>query len=103
MKVAFFITRNPTHELLGCITSMVATHRHETVAIHFAEDGVYHLVNGTEMASRIQKFIEAGIKITACECSVKNRNIENLLINGVKIGHIGDFLDACEGAQIISL
>lgn len=103
MKIAFFITRNATNELLGCITSTVGSGKHETVALHFCEDGVYHLVKGSKMADRVERFIQSGIKVIACECSVKNRNLQDMLIDGVKIGHIDDFLDACEGAQILSL
>ncbi|MCS7254515.1 MAG: DsrE family protein [Armatimonadota bacterium] len=103
MKIAFFITRNPTNELIGCLLSTISNDVHETTAIHFAEDSVYHLIKGTKYGEIIRRFVEAGIKVTVCECSVKNRNIEGLLIEGVKVGHIDDFLDACDGANIISL
>jgi predicted peroxiredoxin len=102
-KVAYIITRNGTRELIqGCLLGTIANDCHgaQTVAMHFVEDGVYHLIKGTATAERIETAIkEHGVKVLACECSVENRGIEGLLVDGVQIGHLSHFWEAAEEAD----
>ncbi len=106
-KVAYIITRNGTRELIeGCLLSTVSagTHGREVVAMHFAEDGVYHLVEGTTTADRIQKAMkERGVRVLACECSTQNRGLEDKIIEGVPLGHFADFYEAAGDADVVAL
>ena len=102
-KVAYLITRNGTRELIeGCLLTSIAAgvHGAKVLVMHFAEDGVYHLVDGTTTAKKIKIAMDKyKVKIIACECSVKNRGIENKLIKGVTIGHFNTFYKAAEKAD----
>ena len=102
-KVAYLITRSGTQELIGgCLLNTVSTGRQgvQVVALHFCEDGVNHLVKGSKNAAKIARAMaEQGVKVIACECSVGNRGLEDLLIDGVEIGHLADFFAAAEEAD----
>jgi len=102
-KVAYLITRNGTRELIeGCLLNTVSkgTHGAKVLALHFAEDGVYHLIKGTTTGKKIEKAIkEQGVKVLACECSVENRGIKDKLIDNVAMGHFSDFYAASEEAD----
>lgn len=102
-KVAYLITRSGTRELIeGCLLTTVSTGHHgaKVVAMHFAEDGVNHLVRGSAAAKKIERAIsEQGVKVLACECSLKNRGLEKLIIPGVAIGHFADFYAAAQSAD----
>ncbi|HEY3397334.1 MAG TPA: DsrE family protein [Armatimonadota bacterium] len=102
-KVAYLVTRGGTQELIGgCLLNTVSTGRHgaQVVAMHFAEDGVYHLVKGSKNGEKVARAIaEQGVKVTACECSVENRGLKDLLIEGVEIGHFSHFFAAAEEAD----
>jgi len=103
MKIAYFVTRNATNELLnGCLLMTLAKGAHyaEVVAMHFCEDGVYHLVKGSDAAGKIEKAHRRGTKILACACSVENRGLEQLLLEGVKIAHLPQFYEICEKAGV---
>jgi len=104
-KVAYLITRSGTRELIeGCLLSTIAagTHGAQVVALHFAEDGVYHLVKGTTCANKIEKAMqEHGVKVLACECSTQNRSLEDKIIDGVELGHFADFYEAAADADHI--
>ena len=107
-KVAYLITRNGTRELIeGCLLSTVSKgiHGAKVLALHFAEDGVYHLIKGTTTGNKIEKAIkEQGVKVLACECSVENRNIKDKIIDQVEMGHFADFYEAAEEADhVISI
>jgi intracellular sulfur oxidation DsrE/DsrF family protein len=102
-KVAYIITRNGTRELIeGCLLGTIANgcHGAQTVAMHFVEDGVYHLIKGTSTGDRVEKAIrEHGVTVLACECSVENRGIEDQLVDGVQIGHLSHLWEAAETAD----
>lgn len=104
-KVAYLITRAGTQELIGgCLLNTVSTGRQgvQVVALHFAEDGVYHLVRGSKNAGKIAQAIsEQGVKVLACECSVANRGLHDLLLEGVEIGHLAEFFAAAAEADHI--
>lgn len=107
-KVAYLITRSGTQELIGgCLLNTVSTGRQgvQVVAMHFAEDGVYHLVKGTKNAAKVTRAMaEQGVKVLACECSVGNRGLEKKLIEGVEIGHLAEFFAAAaEADHVIAL
>lgn len=100
MKIAYFLTRGVTDELFnGCLLNTLAggTHHATVTAMHFAEDAVYHLVEGSKAAEKIQKAAQRdGIKILACECSVKNRGLGARIIGEAEIAHIPDFYRVAE-------
>ncbi len=107
-KVAYLITRSGTRELVeGCLLTTVSngTHGAKVVAMHFAEDGVAHLVRGSAAAGKIGKAMrEQGVVVLACECSLKNRGLEKLILPGVKIGHFADFYAAAgEADHVVAL
>ena len=106
-KVAYIITRTGTRELIeGCLLSTVSsgTHGREVVAMHFAEDGVYHLVQGTTTAKKIERAMkEQGVQVLACECSTQNRGLDGMLIEGVPLGHFQDFYEAAGDADVVAL
>ena len=107
-KVAYLITGAGTQELIGgCLLNTVSTGRHgaQVVAMHFAEDGVYHLVRGSKNGEKVAKAIaEHGVTVLACECSVANRGLQDLLIDGVQIGHFAEFYAAAaEADHVIAL
>ena len=102
-KVAYIVTRSGTRELVeGCLLTTVSNGSHgaKVVAMHFAEDAVQHLVRGSAAAEKIAKAMrEQGVKVLACECSLKNRGLEPLILPGVKIGHFADFYAAAKDAD----
>jgi intracellular sulfur oxidation DsrE/DsrF family protein len=102
-KIAYLITRSGTRELVeGCLLTTVSTGRHgaRVVAMHFAEDGVYHLVRGTAAARKVARAMkEQGVKVLACECSLENRNLRDKILPGVKVGHFADFYAAAAAAD----
>jgi intracellular sulfur oxidation DsrE/DsrF family protein len=104
-KVAYIVTRSGTRELIeGCLLTTVSSGSHgaTVVAMHFAEDGVYHLVRGSAAARKVAKAMrEQGVKVLACECSLKNRGLEKLILPGVKVGHFADFYAAAGAADHI--
>lgn len=103
MKIAYLVTRNATNELLnGCLLTTLSKGRHhaEVVAMHFCEDGVYHLVRGSDAAGKIEKAAERGTKILACACSVENRGLKRLLLAGATIAHLPQFYRLCEESGV---
>ncbi len=104
-KVAYLITRSGTQELIGgCLLNTVSSGRQgvQVVAMHFAEDGVFHLVQGSKNAAKVAKAMaEQGVKVLACECSVDNRGLREQLVEGVEIGHLREFFQAAEEADHI--
>jgi len=98
MKIAYLVTRNATQELFhGCLLTTLASGDHyaKVIAMHFCEDGVYHLVRSGDAASKIARAAARGTKILACACSVENRGLKNLLLKGVKIAHLPQFYELC--------
>ena len=104
-KVAYLVTRAGTQELIGgCLLTTIAAGRHgaQVVAMHFAEDAVYHLVRGSKNGEKIARALaEQGVRILACECSVANRGLQESLIEGVEIGHFAEFFAAAAEADHI--
>ncbi|NLO74702.1 MAG: hypothetical protein GX100_11435 [candidate division WS1 bacterium] len=102
-KVAYLVTRAGTNELVGgCLFNTISSGHHgaQVLVMHFAEDGVYHLVKGSANGTKLsQAQAEQGVRLLACECSVKNRGLEKLLIDGVEIGHFAEFYAAAEEAD----
>lgn len=103
MKIAYFLTRGVTDELFnGCLLNTLAggSHHASVTAMHFAEDAVYHLVEGSSTGEKIQKAAQRdGIKILACECSVRNRGLGGKIIPEAEIAHIPDFYRVAEEAR----
>ena len=102
-KVAYIVTRCGTRELIeGCLLTTIAagTHGADVVAMHFAEDGVYHLVKGSTNGKKIARAIkDHGVVVLACECSVEHRGLRDKLVGGVAIGHFSHFWEAAADAD----
>lgn len=106
-KVAYIITGNANQELVnGCLLNTVAAgiHGRAVTAMHFAEDGVYYLLQGTESGDKIARAMsEQGVKITVCECSQDARDLTDKMIPGVSIGHFSDFYEVAGEADVVAL
>jgi predicted peroxiredoxin len=102
-KVAYLLTGAGTQELIGgCLLNTISLGRHgaQVLVIHFAEDAVYHLVRGSKNGAKLAKaHAEQGVRLIACECSVQNRGLGELLIEGVEIGHFAEFFAAAADAD----
>lgn len=107
IKLAYIVTKQHTGEFLEDSVLLPLSRGEqigEVVAIYFVEDGVYHLVKGARSSKNI-KIAQANgkLKIIACKASIKNRNLQNILIDGVEQGDIKDFFAyAIEADHIIS-
>ena len=67
----------------------------KTVAFYFVGDGVYYLIKGNRNAKNIKSIIKMGqTKIFACETSIKNRKLQNVVIDNIVLGTMQDFFDA---------
>lgn len=106
-KVAYIITGSAGRELVsGCLLNTVSAgcHGREVTALHFAEDGVFFLLKGTETGDKIERAMkEQGVKVIVCECSQDSRDITDKMIDGVEIGHFLDFYEAAGDADVVAL
>ncbi|MDZ7262779.1 MAG: DsrE family protein [candidate division KSB1 bacterium] len=104
-KIAYIITKDTSGELLeSCLLSNMGKRpiNGQISALFFVGEGIYHLVKGSRSANKIKEGIQnLNIKVVACEHSVKSRNMETLLINGIKIGTISDFYAVAEDVDHI--
>ena len=105
--VAYIITGSATRELVaGCLLNTVSAgiHGRKVTAMHFCEDGVFYLLKGTETGDKVERAMkEQGVKVTVCECSQANRDLEDKMIEGVQIGHFQDFYEAAGDADVVGL
>jgi predicted peroxiredoxin len=106
-KVAYIITGSAGRELVsGCLLNTVSAgcHGREVTALHFAEDGVFLLLRGTETGDKIERAMrEQGVKVIVCECSQDARDLTDKMIEGVRIGHFADFYEAAGEADVVAL
>lgn len=106
-KVAYIITGSAGHEIVsGCLLNTVAAgcHGREVTALHFAEDGVFFLLQGTDTGAKIERAMkEQGVKVTVCECSQEARDLTDKMVDGVQIGHFADFYEAAGEADVVAL
>ena len=107
-SLAYIITRQNVSELLEeNIIEPILTGEAgvRTTALYFVGDGVYYLIKGNRNAKNIKSIIKKGLtKFFVCETSVKNRKLQNVLIDGIVLGTMKDFLDvAASSDHIISL
>lgn len=97
-SVAYIITREKISELLEenlFAPILKGEHGVEVAAFYFVGDGVYHLIKGSRNAKNIKAIIKTEqTAIYACETSIKNRKLQNVIVEGVKIGILRDFYDA---------
>ncbi|MBD3288477.1 hypothetical protein GF337_06695, partial [candidate division KSB1 bacterium] len=94
-KAAYIFTKQHTGELLeDSILRPLATGSHEpkVIALYFVEDGVYHLVKGGRSSKNLKLAVkDQHVKVFGCKLSIKNRNLQNVIVDGVKIGKFNDF------------
>lgn len=71
----------------------------------FVADGIYHLMKGARSSKTIKTMIARHkSKIIGCEISVKNRKLQNVLIEGVVVGSLKDFYEAAKNVDhVISI
>ena len=104
-QVAYIFTRESTAELLeeNIITPLMnEQHGAKVIAMFFVGDGVYHLVKGARIAKNIKSMISTEqVDVYACAISIKNRELQNILIDGVTTGSLKDFYDATSNADHI--
>lgn len=97
-NIAYIITKESTTELFEenlLIPILKGKHGVQVAAFYFVGDGVYHLVKGSRNAKNIQLLMSTEkIPIYVCENSIKNRKLQNIIIDGVNIGTLKDFYDA---------
>jgi len=106
-KVAYIFSRQHTGELIeDSIFLSIAAGEHdvEVVSMYFVEDGVYQLVKGGRSSKNLKTINgKHHVKIFACKLSIKNRNLQNIIIDGVQIGDFRDFFKtALEADHILS-
>lgn len=107
-KIAYIISNNGGGELiqesiLGAIAD--GSHAGKIVALYFTEEGVYHLVKGSRRAKEIGIAIDSqDVKVIASKQSVKDRKIQNMVIQGVELGTYEQFIEiALDADHIISV
>ncbi len=105
--VAFIITRENVSELIedNILAPIVEGDSGvKTVAIYFVGDGVYHLLKGSRDAKNIKAIIKMGqTNILACENSIKNRKLQHIVIDDLKIATMKDFFNTtADVSHIIS-
>lgn len=104
-SVAFIITRQDLPEFVESQILLPITKGefgNAPVAIFFVHDGVYSLMKATRSAAHIRTIIEKlQIPVYACMDSIFNRNLQNLIIDGIKMGKLKDFLEVSEIAERI--
>lgn len=73
--------------------------------IFFVADGIYHLMKGARSSKALKTMISRDkTKIFGCEISIKNRKLQNVIIDGVVLGSLSDFYEAAKNVdQIISI
>ena len=106
-KIAYIFTKQHTGELMeDSILLPVALGQHgvEVIAMYFVEDGVYHLVKGGRSSKNLKiAMTEQNVKIFGCKISIKNRNLHNVIIEGIQDGDFKDFYDlALKADHIVS-
>ncbi len=104
-SVAFIITRQNLSELFEddiLIPIVKGDSGLKAVAFYFVGEGVYHLLKGSRHAKNIKSIIESKqIAVVASESSIRNRKLQNVVIDGVKLGVLKDFYDSAAGVDHI--
>jgi len=104
-KIAYIFTKQHTGELLeDSILLPIALGQHgvEVVAMYFVEDGVYHLVKGGRSSKNLKiAATEQKVNVFGCKMSIKNRNLQNVIIDGVTIGDFSEFYQIALAADHI--
>lgn len=97
-SIAYIITRENMSELIEDNILAPIIHGESgvtTVAFYFVGDGVYHLIKGNRNAKNIAAIIKMKqAEIYVCAISLKNRKLQNVVIENVKPGTMKDFFDA---------
>ncbi len=106
-KIAYIISGRNSNELLNDnLFAPLEKDELRTKAsiLFFVADGVYNLMKGSRSSKALRTIMERDkSKIIGCEISIKNRKLQNFIIEGVVLGNLNDFYDAAKDAdQIIS-
>ncbi|UCE06763.1 MAG: DsrE family protein [bacterium] len=104
-SVAYIITRENISELLeeNILAPILKNEHGAPVAVfYFVGDGAYHLIKGSRNAKNIKAIMKMGqTAIYACEASIKNRKLQNIILDGVKFGTLKDFYNAASNVDYI--
>ena len=104
-SVAYIITRQNISEVIedNILAPIINGESGlKTVALYFVGEGVYHLIKGNRNAKNIKSIIKMGpTKFFACETSIKNRKLQNLVIDGIVMGTMEDFFVAAANVEHI--
>jgi sulfur transfer complex TusBCD TusB component (DsrH family) len=104
-SIAYIITRESTAELIeeNLFTPILqGKHGVQVAAFYFVGDGVYHLIKGSRTAKSMKLAMSREkIPIYACEISIKNRKLQNIIIDGVNKGTLKDFYDTASNVDHI--
>lgn len=76
--------------------------RTRAAALFFVADGVYHLMKGARSSKVLRTLLaEQKTTIIGCQLSIKNRKLQNVLIDGLILGSLDDFYEAAKDADHI--
>lgn len=104
-NIAYIITQESSAELIEesiFLPIVKGEHGAQVTAFYFVGDGVYQLVKGSRNAKNIKLAMTMeNISIYACETSIKNRKLQNIIIEGIKLGTLKDFYNATENVDHI--
>lgn len=94
-RVAYIITRENTSELMEdniLLPALEGEPGVQIAAFYFVGDGVLHLIKGSRNAKNLRALAKKGqTEIFACDISVKNRKLRNIIIDQAKLGTLKDF------------
>jgi len=104
-KIAYIISGRSSNELLNDnLFAPLEKDELRTKAsiLFFVADGVYHLMKGSRSSKALRTIMERDkSKIIGCEISIKNRKLQNFIIEGVVLGNLNNFYDAAKDADHI--
>jgi len=99
-KIAYIISGRSSNELLEeNLFAPLQKDELQTKAsiLFFVADGVYHLMKGSRSSKALRTIMERDkSKIFGCEISIKNRKLQNVIIEGVILGNLNDFYNAAK-------
>jgi len=107
-KIAYIISRDGSGEYIqDSILKSIAdrTHGAHVISLYFIENGVYFLVKGSRRAKEIMIAMhEQDVKIFASKQSIKERKIENMMLDGIELATFDSFYKITQEADhIISI
>lgn len=104
-NIAYIIAHDGNGEFIqnGILKSIAdRTHGANVIALYFIENGVYHLVKGSRRSKEVSIAMqEQHIKVLASKQSIKERRIQNMMIDGVKLASFDSFYNVTQNADHI--